>query len=111
MVKKKLESLALEDLGNLDALRQDELMWLREKLIADVDRIHHESAQVAQRVKELGQQKHALQQELAARARALRAVKHTLRQSDPWQEEADEPPSRQPLVVHARRGRATHVAR
>jgi hypothetical protein len=78
--KPKAESLELEDLGSLENYADDELVWLREKLIADVERIHQESAQAQKRIKELNHSRHLLQEEAARRARALRAVKHQLTQ-------------------------------
>jgi hypothetical protein len=78
--KPKAESLKLEDLGNLDNYEDDELVWLREKLIADVERIQSESAHHAKRIAELNRARNDLQREQAERARALRAVKHTLHQ-------------------------------
>lgn len=76
----KVESLNLEDLGDLSHYEEAELIRLREKLIADVDRIHQESAHHAKRIKELNQARNDLQHELAERARSLRAVKHTITQ-------------------------------
>jgi len=78
--KPKAESLELEDLGSLDSYEDDELVWLREKLITDVERIHQQSAQAQKRIKELNHSRHLLQEEAARRARALRAVKHQLTQ-------------------------------
>jgi hypothetical protein len=78
--KPKSESLELEDLGSLDNYSDDELVWLREKLISDVERIHQESAQAQKRIKELNHSRHLLQEEAARRARALRAVKHQITQ-------------------------------
>lgn len=78
--KPQPESLDLEDLGNLDAYSEDELIWTREKLIMDVERIQTESAEHAKRIAELNRARNDLQREQAARARALRAVKHTLHQ-------------------------------
>jgi hypothetical protein len=72
------ESLELEDLGNLEHYSEDELLWLREKLIADVERIQKETAQVGKRIKELGHSRHLLQEEHARRGKALRAVKHVI---------------------------------
>jgi len=74
----KAESLKLEDLGDLQGYDDDELARLREKLIADVERIQAESAEHAKHISELNQARNALQREQAERARALRAVKHTL---------------------------------
>ena len=74
------DSLALEDLGDLRRYEEDDLIWLREKLIADIERIHEESAAHQERIKELNQARNALQHDLADRARSLRAVKHTLSQ-------------------------------
>ena len=76
----KAESLKLEDLGDLQGYDDDELARLREKLIADVERIQAESAHHAKRISELNQARNELQREQAERARALRAVKHTLLQ-------------------------------
>jgi hypothetical protein len=76
----KAESLKLEDLGDLQGYEDDELARLREKLIADVERIQAESAEHARRISELNQARNDLQREQAERARALRAVKHTLLQ-------------------------------
>jgi hypothetical protein len=78
--KPKAESLEFEDLGSLESYADDELAWLREKLIADVERIHQESAQAQKRIKELNHSRHLLHEEAARRARALRAVKHQLTQ-------------------------------
>jgi hypothetical protein len=78
--KPKKESLELEDLGRLENYSADELLWLREKLIMDVERIHEESAQANKRIKELNHARHVLQEEASRRARALRAVKHQLSQ-------------------------------
>lgn len=76
--KLKAESLALEDLGPLENYDDDKLLWLRERLIADVERIQAESAVHAKRISEHNQARNGLQREQAERARALRAVKHTL---------------------------------
>jgi hypothetical protein len=76
----KTESLKLEDLGDLQGYLDDELARLREKLIADVERIQAESAEHAKHISELNQARNELQREQAERARALRAVKHTLLQ-------------------------------
>jgi hypothetical protein len=76
----KAESLKLEDLGDLQGYDDDELARLREKLIADVERIQAESAEHAKHISELNQARNDLQREQAERARALRAVKHTLLQ-------------------------------
>jgi hypothetical protein len=76
----KAESLRLEDLGDLQGYDDDELARLREKLIADVERIQAESAEHAKHISELNQARNDLQREQAERAQALRAVKHTLLQ-------------------------------
>ncbi len=78
--KPKTESLALEDLGNLDDASHDELLTLRGRLITDVDCIHRDSAQLAQRIKALNEERLRLQHRLALRAKALRAIKHALNQ-------------------------------
>ncbi|MFM2415912.1 MAG: hypothetical protein RL385_635 [Pseudomonadota bacterium] len=76
----KAESLNFEDLGDLQGYDDGELVQIREKLIADVGRIQAESAHHAKRISELNQARNELQREQAERARALRAVKHTLLQ-------------------------------
>jgi hypothetical protein len=84
----KAESLRLEDLGDLQGYDDDELARLREKMIADVERIQAESAHHAKRISELNQARNELQREQAERARALRAVKHTLLQRMHEQQQA-----------------------
>jgi hypothetical protein len=74
----KLESLAVEDLGDLANYREDELAALREKLIANEQRIHQEGQHLQRRIKELNQARSDLQHELAENARSMRAVKHQL---------------------------------
>ena len=105
----KAESLKVEDLGDLQGYEDDELARLREKLIADVERIQAESAHHAKRISELAQARNELQREQAERARALRAVKHTLlqrvqaeRQVAPQRFERARSPSRTSAVRAAR---------
>jgi hypothetical protein len=90
----KAESLKLEDLGDLQGYDDDELARLREKLIADVERIQSESAHHAKRISELNQARNELQREQAERARALRAVKHTLVQRSQAQRQEPRPTRR-----------------
>ena len=74
------EPLTLDALGDLSARNDEELLWLRERLIMDVERIQQESAQAQEEIKNLNRRRHELKAESAQRARALRAVKHVLRQ-------------------------------
>jgi hypothetical protein len=76
----KTESLQVEDLGDLERYDEDELVRLREKLIANEQRIHQESVHLLKRIKELNQARNDLQQEVAENARSMRAVKHQLSQ-------------------------------
>jgi predicted nuclease with TOPRIM domain len=107
--KSKEPSLELEDLGKLENYADEELLWVREKLIADVERIQGESAHHAKRIKELNQARHQLQEEAARRARALRAVKHTLSQrqrpSGEWPSRAGVEAARAPAVKSRARAR------
>ena len=45
------EPLTLEALGDLSARNNKKLLWLRERLIMDVERIHQESVQAQQEIK------------------------------------------------------------
>lgn len=76
----KTESLQVEDLGELAHYDEDELVRLREKLIANEQRIHQESVHLAKRIKELNQARNDLQHEVAQNARSMHAVKHQLSQ-------------------------------
>ncbi len=74
-----LPSLAPEHLGDLEAYDDEDLLWLRERLVMDVERIHAESAEASEQVKALARLRHELQRQAAERAKTLRKVKHLLR--------------------------------
>lgn len=99
----KTESLHVEDLGDLSHYEEDELVRLREKLIANEQRIHQESTHLQRRLKEINQARNDLQHELAENARSMRAVKHVLGQK------ARElgPTTRPAIHIAKRRSRAT----
>jgi len=75
----KRESLYVE-IDDLVSYDDDDLACLRERLIQNEQRIHQESVDLAQRIKELNVARNALQQELAENAKSMRAVKHVLGQ-------------------------------
>lgn len=80
IANQKEPSLELEDLGDLTAYSGDDLLWLRERLVMDVEDIQAQTADASQRIKDASHERHVLQEKAARRARALRAVKHTLKQ-------------------------------
>lgn len=96
----KAPALNLEDLGDLSRYTEDELVRLREKLIANEGRIHQESAHLQRRLKEINQARNDLQHELAENARSMRAVKHVLGQK-----------AREPAAVMSRSAAATQRRR
>jgi hypothetical protein len=80
MPKNRPDNLTLDAIGHLDEYGDDELLVVREKLIADIERIHQESAHHAKRIRELNVARHNLAQTGAERGRALRAIKNELSQ-------------------------------
>jgi hypothetical protein len=99
-------SLAPEQLGELEAYEDDDLLWLRERLVMDIERIQAESAEAAEQIKELSRRRHELQHEAAERARTLRKVKHLLRQRPRLGDEPDEETEPSEAGVSAPKGRA-----
>lgn len=74
------DRLDLSKLGDLENYYDDELASVREALILDLARIEDEARQADARIKAFNVRKQALNEERAARARTIRAVKHELSQ-------------------------------
>lgn len=75
---KRADPLALDALGNLANYDTDELTELREKYIADLERIDQEGRHHDRKIREHNVAKNDLMHQRGQRGKALRALKHEL---------------------------------